>query len=68
MGKPEDDFVRGWRLCLTTLANRHIRGVSSEAEELFRQIGSPSAKEVRRLGLTEYDRETLSQIRKACKQ
>lgn len=63
----EDDFTRGWLMCLSTLACRHIKGTSSEAEELFRQIGSPSAKEVRRLGLTEYDRENLNDIRKAAK-
>lgn len=56
-----DDFNRGWLMCISSLVGGH--GNSTQAEELFEQIGMPSAKEVRRLGLTEYDRANLNKVR-----
>lgn len=59
----EDDFTMGWLVCLSSMIGGH--GVSTQAEELFEQIGRPTAKEVRRLGLSEYDRGNLNEVRKA---
>jgi len=62
MTQRDDDFVRGWLLCLSTLVGGF--GTSAEAEHLFREIGSPSDTEVRRMNLCEYDRRNLNLVRK----
>lgn len=58
-----DDVDAGFLICLSHLIGGH--GVGTEAVELFKIAGSPSAKRVRELGLPEYDRENLAQVRKA---
>lgn len=63
--RKNDEFMRGYLVCVSDLVAGY--GSSTEAEELFRNIGSPSAAEVRRLGLTDYDRNNLSKVRKAVK-
>jgi hypothetical protein len=61
----KDEFTSGYLICLSLLIGAF--GNSTEAEHLFREIGSPTAKEVRRLNLCEYDRRNLSEVRKYAK-
>lgn len=57
------DFEAGWLMCISSLVGGH--GVSTQAEELFEQIGNPSAAQVRKLGLTEYDRANINAVRRS---
>lgn len=60
----DDAFMQGFLVCLSTLI--HLDGGTNvRAEELFREAGAPSAKECRRLGLTEFDRINLWKLRKS---
>lgn len=60
-----DEFNSGWLMCLSSLIG--CFGVSTEARQLFEEIGSPTAAEVRRLGLCSYDRTNLNAVRKSLK-
>jgi hypothetical protein len=59
------EFDAGWLMCISSLVGGH--GVSTQAEELFAQIGSPTAAEVRALNLCEYDRANLNAVRKSAR-
>lgn len=55
-------FFCGYLVALSTLV--HNCGTNTESYEMWREIGEPSAKFVRDLGLCEYDREACNQLRK----
>lgn len=57
-----DAFKCGFICCLANTVNGH--GANTAEYENFRDIGSPSAEEVRRLGSSEYDREAMNVLRK----
>lgn len=58
----EKGFYCGFICALSNLVHSH--GTGTETRELFTQIEKPSAKFVRDLGLSEYDREAMNILRK----
>lgn len=59
----EDEWIRGYLICLSSTVSEH--GVGTPERDRFSDVGEPSAKECRRLGLSSFDRKNLSLVRRS---
>lgn len=57
----KDEFLRGYLIAVSNLVMLH--GVSSEAEDLLKELGDIDKKDIERLNLTEMDINNINEVR-----